>query len=165
MGKRYDTKWDSQTRTLTKTFKDPDETSISVSFDDLPANSQEYLQEYGLRQVLNDCHAGAQTMDEVIRLSKEKAEALQSGNLQRQSRGGIGVDLDKLTQALANVKYSGDIEKAQDALANFVPDLENDDEDTVKKKKQHLRAIRNFGAIRQELDRIEGKSLDDMLAA
>lgn len=147
---------------LVKEFKDG--TKVEVGYNDLPEASQVHVRRYGLTQLLNDCHAGAKTLEEMIKASVQKAEDLAQGVIRRRAAGlGLGVDLEKLTQALANVKFKGDLDKAKASLEPFIPDDEADDEDTVKNKKARLRAIRNFGAIKMELDRLEGKSLDKML--
>lgn len=160
--RNYKTHWDDENYRFVKEFKDG--AKLEVVVNDLPQAAQDYLLGYGITQVMNDCHAGAKDLDEIKRLSEQKANDLQEGVIRRRSAGlGIGVDIEKLTKALANVKFDGDAEKAKSALAEFVPDEEADDEDTVKAKKARLRAIRNFGAIKMELDRLEGKTIDNLL--
>lgn len=167
MGKRnYETHYDPETRVFTKKFNDENETTITVNVGELPQNSQSYIEGYGITQIENDCHAGAKSIEEMIAASRQKADDLSQGVIRRRSAGlGIGVDLEKLTQALANTNFSGNVDQAREALAPFVPNEDEDDEELVKQKKARLRAIRNMGEIKVEIDRINGKSTSSLLDA
>lgn len=165
--KNYDTSYDPESRVYTKTFKDDPEnpTIVSVALGELPGISQAYIEEYGVKQIGNDCHAGAKSMKEMIEETKRRFEDLSNGIIRRRASGlGLGVDLDKLTQALANVMFGGDVEQAKAKLAPFVPG-EEDDEELSKKKKARLRAVRNLGEVRAEIDKIDGKSAASVLDA
>lgn len=162
----YTTSWEDGV--WTKTFNDDPEnpTVFQIKFDDLPEISQNYAKGYGLTQCINDRHAGAKSIKEKIESTRQMVEDLENGVIRRRASGlGLGVDLEKLTEALANVNYNGDKEQAKAALANFIPDMENDDEDLVKEKKKRLRQIQNLGAVKVELDRMSGKSAEDLLSA
>lgn len=162
----YSTKWEDGI--WTKIFNDDPEnpTQFQISFEDLPTVSQEYCKGYGITQAVNDRHAGAKTMKEKIEITRQMVQDLENGVIRRRATGlGLGVDLEKLTEALANVNFEGDQDKAKEALQQFIPDSEKDDEETVKEKKKRLRQIQNLGAIKVELDRMSGKSAEDLLTA
>lgn len=166
MGKKYDTEFDVSSYTLTKKFKDAEGTTVQISVKDLPENARDYVVEYGIRQIMNDCHASDKTIEEAIASTKQKAEDLQNGVIRRGGGGGLGlgVNLEQLTQALANVLFGGDLDQAKAKLEPFVP-TEDDDEDTTKAKKARLRKIRGMGEIKMEIDRLAGKSTASLLDA
>lgn len=167
MGKRnYETHFDPETRVFTKKFNDENETTIRIDLNELPENAQRHVEGYGITQLENDCHAGEKSIPAMIEASRQKAEDLANGILRRRSSGlGFGVNLEQLTQALANVQFGGDQDQAKAALAQFVPNEEEDDEELVKQKKARLRAIRNTGKVKAEIDRLNGKAPEDLLSA
>jgi hypothetical protein len=162
--RNYKTDFNTETGIFTKTFKD-DKGVLTVDVNALPDISRQYIMGYGITQILNDCHSQEKVLDDIIRISQNKAEDLMAGIIRRRAGEGLGlgVNLEILTQAVANTQLDGDLEKAKEALAKFIPG-EDDDEETAKKKKSRLRAIRNFGEVRAEIDKLSGKKFEDLLA-
>ena len=56
-------------------------TSIKVEFDDLPDHVQQFVVEYGLRQILNDCHSGEKDPELAMALVEKKLAAMMAGEI------------------------------------------------------------------------------------
>lgn len=96
--------------------------TVEVDFDSLPKVSQEYIINYGLKQVLNDCHAsislkavdkagllmypdseavGRATMEAV----REKLAALQSGDISIRQAGQVREALDPIVKVSREIAW------------------------------------------------------------
>ncbi len=162
--RNYTTNWDAASQTFTKTFKNGEKLEVNVSA--MPEVSKHYLMGYGITQRMNDSHSGEKDLDEIIRISKKTSDDLMNGVIRAARTGGIGVNFELLCQAVANAEpeLGGSVEKAKELLSKLLP-ADDDDEDTEKEKKAKLRAVRNYGPVKAELDKLQGKTLAGILAA
>jgi hypothetical protein len=65
--------------------------TFSTEWDKLPEATRTYLAEYGLRQVLNDCHSAEKDREEAAKLVSAKFADLEAGVIRK---GGGGARLD-----------------------------------------------------------------------
>lgn len=108
--------------------------SVEVEWDSLPENVQEFIKDYGLRQILNDCHSSEKEPDNAFALVEKKLEALKSGQIAK-TRGrtsdpfvkwlrekviGVVVNAKGLTQKAARELL---VEKCGDAPHDWVKGL------------------------------------------
>lgn len=91
-------------------FKKANET-LTIVWEDLPAESQSYIIAYGLRQSLADSFASAQNETEAGALLFKRHEALLSGTIGQRTGGGGISDLDReilaIMKALIKAKVKG----------------------------------------------------------
>lgn len=154
--RKYTTAWDAETEIFEKRFVDG--TKLEVDVSKLPEVSRQFVLGYGITQIMNDRHSGETEVAEIIKISQQTAEDLMNGVLRRRAAGtGIGVNLDLLCKALANAEAEIESpEQARELLSKFLPE-DDDDEDTIKQKKARIRAIKNYGPVKAEMDRLQGK--------
>lgn len=86
-------------------------TVVDVDFDKLPANSQEFIKNYGIRQILNDCHSSTIRKDfdtqeafvaEVSESVNVKIAALVAGDLAIR-RGGASLPSDPVEREVLSI--------------------------------------------------------------
>jgi hypothetical protein len=105
--------------------------SESIDFSQLPENVQQFVAEYGLRQILNDSVSGVKDQAEAQEKVQAKAEALRNGNVKMSGGGGRAkseVERETEEQVARLLKQAGkmnmtDARKAAKDPANAMRDL------------------------------------------
>jgi len=152
--RKYTYSFDADSAALTKTYSDGVVQTLSAG--DLTEQVQSFAFEYGLRQLLSDCHSGEKELADIQKTTAQKIADLKAG-VTRSKRSG-GLDLENLAKAVAKVKGKK-VEDIMALLENFIPD-DADDEETEKAKKAQLRKIRNVPEVKIELQKLTGKGAD-----
>ena len=116
--------------TFTFFFKKPNE-SVTIDWAGLSEKAKEYAIAYGLRQLLADSFAGAESQGEASALLFKRLEAFKAGTIGQRASGGGKSELEKMVfaqlKALLKAKVKGlsgeALEQAtKDTLAKLNPD-------------------------------------------
>lgn len=92
-----------------------------VDFAALPANSQAFVIQYGLKQLLNDALVSGENVEEKRGLVDKKLDGLRSGNLRSTAErsDALQAEVNKIALKLARDKFRKDGKKLVDYAAGI----------------------------------------------